>query len=104
MAPCTDRQRERHATATRLIRLRGTENIALTEIADGDHTIAVAGPNGIVACGQIPRLRATAVSNRLPAIGSATLELLAGLLLSAGLLAVGGGLPLQRDRNWSHRD
>ncbi len=92
------------ATATGLILFRGTENVALTEIADGDHNIAVAGPSGIVACGQIPRLTASAADNTLPATGAATPWLLAGLLLSAGLLAVGGGLRLQRHRSWSHRD
>ncbi len=58
------------ATATGLILFRGTESVALTDIADGDHLVAIAGPSGIVACGQIPPLKA-AGPGTLPSTGEA---------------------------------
>ena len=78
------------ATASGQVLFRGTAPVAMTEIADGDHNIAVAGANGVVACGQIAQ-----AGNLLPATGTTTPWLLAGLLLGAALLAMGGGLRLQ---------
>jgi hypothetical protein len=83
------------ATASGQVLFRGTMPVALSEIADGDHHIAIAGPNGVVACGQIARLGGAVVSNRLPATGATTSWLLAGLALGLALLAAGGGLRLQ---------
>ena len=84
------------ATASGMILFRGTENVALADIADGAHIIAVAGPDGTVACGQVPSLGGAAGGSRLPATGAATPGLLAALLAGAGLLAAGGGLWLRR--------
>ncbi len=78
------------ATASGRVLFQGTMPVALTEIADGDHNIAVAGANGVVACGQIGH-----AGNLLPATGATTPWLLTGLLLGAALLAAGGGLRLQ---------
>ena len=42
-----------NATAAGPVLFRGTENVSLATLTDGDHIIAVAGPNGVVACGVI---------------------------------------------------
>ena len=80
------------ATASGPILFRGTMPVALTGIADGAHSIAVAGPSGVVACGLITRLGASAASDGLPATGASRPWLPAGLLLGAGLLVAGGGV------------
>ena len=90
------------AAASGPILFRGSEQVALADIADGAHNITVSGPNGVIACGVIPSL-ATGADNNLPATGSSTPWLLAGLLLSAGLLAIAGGLWLQNQRNVGRR-
>lgn len=87
------------AGANGQILFRGTESVALATMADGQHIIAIGGPNGTLACGVIPSREGSSADAGLPAAGIATMWPLAGLLLAAALLAIIGGLWIQTWRS-----
>lgn len=76
------------ASVTGAVLFRGAENVALTVMTDGAHTITVMGPGGVVACCQIPALE----GDNLPATGASTPWLATTLLLGTGVLMIGGGV------------
>ncbi len=76
------------AVATGPVIFRGTENVALATMADGEHIIAIQSGGQVVACGVIPRL----VPSRLPAAGGASFPLAPALVSALGLCAVSAGL------------
>jgi hypothetical protein len=59
------------ATAIGPARVRGTEDIPLAVLADGDHIIVLAGAEHVVACGSIPALASSAIDLQ-PFIAMAT--------------------------------
>jgi hypothetical protein len=69
------------ATATGSVRFRGTEDVALTTMTDGEHIIVIQSEED-VACGVIPQLAAPPVS--LPVTGGMT-----ATLLSIGMSVLG---------------
>ena len=82
------------ATATGSVLFHGTENIALTTMADGEHIIAIQAGQ-VVACGVIPKLTSASAPPTLPVTGGAafvnfrpqgaTVGVLGLCALSAGL-------------------
>jgi hypothetical protein len=49
------------ATAIGPVRFRGVEDIPLSVLTDGDHSIMLTGAGGVVACGRIPALGSPAI-------------------------------------------
>lgn len=83
------------AVATGSVLFRGTENVALAAMADGEHIIAIQ-TDQVVACGVIPALASAPAPATLPATGAAALS---GWVVTAGILglcALAAGLLLQR--------
>ena len=83
------------ATATGSVLFRGTENVALATMADGEHTITIQTEQ-VVACGVIPKLTSASASPTLPVTGGAALWLLAAIVGVLGLCALSAGLFLRR--------
>jgi hypothetical protein len=86
------------ATATGSVLFRGTENVALATMADGEHIIAIQQAGQVVACGVIPKLTSASAPPTLPVTGGAAFSLMtatAGVLgscaLSAGLFLLQSG-------------
>ena len=77
---------------------RGTENVALATMADGEHIIAIQQAGQVVACGVIPEL--ASASPTLPMSGTAAFSLVAAIAALLGLCALSLGLFL-RQRNRS---
>lgn len=84
------------ATATGSVLFRGTENVALATMADGEHVIAIQAAGQMVACGIIPELTAESTAPVLPATGGMTLSLVAAIVGVLGLVALSAGLFLRR--------
>jgi hypothetical protein len=76
------------ASASGPVLFRGTENVAFSTVADGDHIVSIAAAGRVVACGAIPR--AAGVPSRLPATGGAALP--HALLGAAALLLAAIGM------------
>jgi LPXTG-motif cell wall-anchored protein len=83
------------ATAIGSVLFRGTENVALATMADGEHIITIQ-TGQVVACGVIPRLTSASTSSTLPATGGAAPWLMAAVAGILGLCALTAGLFLRR--------
>jgi hypothetical protein len=83
------------ATATGSVLFRGTENVALATMADGEHIITIQ-VGQVVACGVIPMLTSDSTPPTLPGTGGAVPWLMAATAGVLGLCALSAGLFLQR--------
>jgi hypothetical protein len=90
------------ATATGSVLFRGTENVALATMADGEHIIAIQRAGQIVACGVIPRLTSASAPPTLPVTSSAAFSLMAATAGVLGLCALSAGL-FRRQRSQPRR-
>lgn len=93
------------ATTTGSVLFRGTENIALEIMTDGEHIIAIQTEQ-TVACGTIPKLTSAPVTQRLPETGGAVfphLPLIAVVAGALGLCALPVGLFLWQHNRPRHR-
>jgi hypothetical protein len=90
------------ATATGSVLFRGTENVALATMADGEHIIAIQQAGQIVACGVIPRLTSASAPPTLPVTSSAAFSLMAATAGVLGLCALSAGL-FRRQRSQPRR-
>jgi len=81
------------ATATGAVLFRGTEDVALATMADGEHIIAIQADGEVVACGVIPALSSAPTAPTLPATSGIPVSLVA---IGAGIL---GWLPFLRVRS-----
>jgi len=89
------------ATTTGSVLFRGTENVALATMADGEHIIAVQ-VGQVVACGVIPEMTSASAPTTLPTTGGAAFSLLASAAGVLGLCTLSAGLFL-RQRSQSRR-
>lgn len=80
------------ATATGSVLFRGTENVALATMADGEHIIAIQQAGQVVACGVIPKLTSALAPPTLPVTGGAAFSLMAATAGVLGLYALSAGL------------
>jgi hypothetical protein len=89
------------ATATGTVLFRGSEDVTLTAMADGEHIISISVGDQVVACGVIPRL-ATApgttadAPTELPETGGARFAVAAIVVSILGLGAMTTGLFLKQ--------
>ena len=83
------------ATATGSVLFRGTENVALATMADGEHIITIQ-TGQVVACGVIPKLTSASASSTLPVTGGTAPWRLAATASVLGLCALSAGLFLRR--------
>lgn len=84
------------ATATGSVLFRGTEDIALATMADGEHIIAIQIEQ-VVACGVIPKLASSSAPPTLPVTGGLASSRLAVTMGVIGLCAFLIGLLI-----WEH--
>ncbi|MFB0537022.1 MAG: hypothetical protein ACETWR_18835 [Anaerolineae bacterium] len=84
------------ATATGSVLFHGTENVALTTMADGEHIIAIQQAGQVVACGVIPMLTSASAPPTLPVTGGAAFSLMAATAGVLGLCALSAGLFLRQ--------
>ncbi|HSJ52138.1 MAG TPA: hypothetical protein VLC52_00205 [Anaerolineae bacterium] len=89
------------ATATGTVLFRGSEDVALATMADGEHVISISAGDQVVACGVIPQLisaQGTAgdAPTELPETGGAGLPIAAVVVSILGLGALGTGLFLKQ--------
>lgn len=89
------------ATATGSVLFRGTDNVALTTMADGAHIIAIQ-TGQMVACGVIPAAPSVSGPSTLPGTGGAALWLMPAIMAILGLCALSAGLFLWGNR-WLRR-
>jgi len=80
------------ATATGSVLFRGTENVTLATMADGEHIIAIQAGGQVVACGVIPTL----APSGLPVTGGVAPSLIVALAGVLGLCALSAGLFLRQ--------
>lgn len=85
------------ATATGSVLFRGTENVALATMADGEHIITIQ-TGQMVACGVIPKLAAASGTTTLPVTGGTAPWLMAAIMGGLGLCALAAGLYLRLRR------
>lgn len=83
------------ATATGLVLFRGTENVALATMADGEHVIIVRSGGQVVACGTIPVLTPASAPATLPATGGTAFPPMAAMVGILGLCALSAGLSVR---------
>ena len=84
------------ATATGSVLFRGTEDVALETMADGEHIFAIQSDQ-LVACGVIPKLAsASSPPSSLPVTGRALSLVTAVSVGLLGLCVLSGGLFLRR--------
>jgi hypothetical protein len=83
------------ATATGSVLFRGTENVALETMADGEHIIAIQ-TGQVVACGVIPKPASASAPPALPETGGAPFSLLAATAGVLGFCALSAGLFLRQ--------
>jgi Cu/Zn superoxide dismutase len=89
------------ATATGSVLFRGTEDVALATMADGEHIIAIQAGGQVVACGVIPNLTSGSAPPTLPVTGGAAFWLMAAIAGALGLCVLSGGLFLrQHSQPW----
>jgi len=86
------------ATATGSVLFRGTEDVALATMADGEHVIALQTDGQVVACGVIPALSSDSPTPMLPETGGAGFALAAAVAGALGLGALSAGLSLCQGR------
>lgn len=87
------------ATASGQVLFRGTESVALSAIADGEHIMFVSQSGQQVACAWIPEVETEpATSVGMPRTGNADLLLALGGLGLAGIVLLSGGLALRRQQ------
>jgi LPXTG-motif cell wall-anchored protein len=86
------------ATATGEVLFRGTEDVALVTMTDGEHIIAIQMGEEVVACGVIPTLSSAPTAPVLPETGAARFPLAAAGVGVLGLGALSAGLYLWRRR------
>jgi len=84
------------ATATGSVLFRGTENVALAIIADGEHIIAIQAGGQVVACGVIPKLTTASAPPTLPVTGGTAISLMVAMASVLGLCALSTGLYLRQ--------
>jgi hypothetical protein len=80
------------ATATGSVLFRGTENVTLATMADGEHIIAIQAGGQVVACGVIPKQ----APSGLPVAGGVASSFKAALAGVLGLCALSAGLFLRQ--------
>jgi hypothetical protein len=80
------------AAASGSVLFRGTEDVALSIIADGDHVILVSEANQVVACGWIPQVE---TAPGMPRTGDAMPLSVATGLFALALLALAAGMRLR---------
>ena len=85
------------ATASGMVLFRGTEDVALSTIADGEHVILVSQGNQMVACGNIP-LAENLGTPGMPRTGSALPLFVAMGLVILGMIALRAGFALRATR------
>ena len=85
-------------TATGSVLFRGTEDVALATMADGEHVIAIQAGGQVVACGVIPALSSDSPAPILPETGGAGFAVAAAGAGVLGLSALFAGLSLFRGR------
>jgi hypothetical protein len=87
------------ATASGSILFRGTESVALSTVADGDHVILVHQGDRTVACGVIPMIESGGgTSVGMPRTGNPLPLLPAGGLLILALVVLRAGFALRAAR------
>ena len=89
------------AAATGRVLFHGTQDVALTTMADNEHIIAIRSDERLVACGTIPKLASGPAPSTLPEAGGVVswpLVASAGALV-LGLCAFSAGLFLWRRRS-----
>jgi len=89
------------ATATGRVLFHGTQDVALTTMADNEHIIAIRADEQLMACGTIPMLASGPAPSTLPEAGGVAfwpLAASAGALI-LGLCALSVGLFLWRRRS-----
>ena len=86
------------ATATGSILFRGTDDVALATMADGEHIITIQ-TDQVVACGVIPKLASTSTPPALPATGGVASSFIAATVSILGLCLLALGLLLGRRRS-----
>ncbi|MDQ3927604.1 MAG: hypothetical protein M3328_00500, partial [Chloroflexota bacterium] len=87
------------ATGAGQVLFRGTESVALSAIADGEHIMFIGRSGQRVACAWIPQVQTEPASSvGMPRTGSGDLLLVLGGLGIAGIVLLGGGLALRRQR------
>ncbi|UCC86769.1 MAG: hypothetical protein JSV81_18235 [Anaerolineales bacterium] len=91
------------ATGTGSVLFRGTENVSLAIMADGEHIIAIQSGGQVVACGVIPGLTPASAPSTLPETGGATILLAAAIAGVLGLCALSGSLFLSQRSQPRHR-
>jgi hypothetical protein len=84
------------AMGTGAVLFRGTENVSLAIMTDGEHIIAIQSGGQVVACGVIPELTSASVPPTLPETGGALISLAATLAGVLGLCALSGSLFLRQ--------
>jgi len=84
------------ATATGSVLFHGTESVALSTMAGGEHIIAIHAGEQVVACGVIPNLASASPSPALPATGGAAFPLAPALVGGFGLCILSAGLFLRQ--------
>jgi hypothetical protein len=77
---------------------RGTENVALATMADGEHIIAIQAGEQVVACGVIPVVSSGPTAPTLPETGGAGFLLAAVYAGVLGLSVLSAGALLWRGR------
>lgn len=85
-----------NATATGSILFRGTDDVALMTMADGEHIIMIQAAGQVVACGVIPIWAAVSGPSALPSTGGVINPLMAAMVSILGLCALIVGLFLRR--------
>jgi hypothetical protein len=83
------------ATATGSILFRGTDDVALATMADGEHIITIQ-TDQVVACGVIPKLASASTPPALPATGGVAGLFTAAIVTILGLCFLSLGLFLGR--------
>jgi hypothetical protein len=86
------------ATATGSVLFRGTEDVVLATMADGEHIIAIQAGGEVVACGVIPTLSSAPTAPVLPETGATRFPLAAAAVGVLGLGALSAGLYVWRGR------
>ena len=80
-----------NATANGRVLFRGSEDVALATMADGEHIVSVETGGQVVACGVIP-------AQTLPESGAAVFPVVAGVAGALGLCALAAGQLLRPRR------
>jgi hypothetical protein len=94
--PTLNADQSGRARAEGQVLFRGTDNVALPVIADGEHVIIINQHGKAAACASIPRVEGLSPSPAgMPRSGGAALLIAVGSLVLAAGIAVGGGIALR---------